>query len=429
VLIDERGNEMAFPVVPTVTTLPDVTPPGLAVRQPCGMPVLDSCTATPGLKYCANVGPTYLDMFFDIYEGGAVYFMLTKLPANESLSEQYECEQLLIRPGEMYEVPSEQKWHGCLPPQGRRRLSSVSALRGYKGPMLAQRRSEDHWIGKMSAEVSSKRCDFSQIHQRRRLMHSLSPRFGTATDKPCACCTPDLNCKLDFNEVWGSRMNLEEAGVVLQSGCGYFDVSGCSLLPVMEGFSASVNGTRNGTTAPAVPARLSAGTMATAPERMLLQRDAVMSEVSESIGRVEDQSSQWTAAPTIFVEQQRTAAYNVSGHGSSFKHPLYTSSHFTGIEPAAFYAFYAVGEDRNQPNPNLHAVAKQWIFRAQAIGSPACEVSCSLQQSTVDSLQINVKMNSTGRVYYMLQVFGDHEEPTVAQVCSGIHKVVVSAMR
>lgn len=138
VLKDADNNVMAAPEVPVATTLPDRLAPLLRARSPCGSAMSeDLCPATPGRKFCDNVGQTFLNMFFQVNEGGAAYFLLTKLPTNSSLAQRLECEQLQIGPGEMYEVPEGEKWRGCVPPAAaRRRLRSghfhllASSLRG-----------------------------------------------------------------------------------------------------------------------------------------------------------------------------------------------------------------------------------------------------------------------------------------------------------
>lgn len=73
-------------------------------------------------------------------------------------------------------------------------------------------------------------------------------------------------------------------------------------------------------------------------------------------------------------------------------------------------------EDRNRPNPNRATTARQWIMRSQARGEPDCEISCDVGQATLDSLQINVRMNTTGRVFLVLQSNASALEPDVPSV-------------
>ena len=147
VLEDAAGNVMPVPEVPVATTLPDRHAPLLRATSPCGTSLpADTCTPDPGRKFCGNAGPTHLDMFFQINEGGAAYFLLTKLPTSGSIAQRLECEELQIGPGEMYEVPEGEQWRGCAPPaDARRRLrasshfnsASASGLRGDGGDSAA----------------------------------------------------------------------------------------------------------------------------------------------------------------------------------------------------------------------------------------------------------------------------------------------------
>lgn len=70
----------------------------------------------------------------------------------------------------------------------------------------------------------------------------VTPSFGCSVTAPCECCDPDLNCRQNVSEVWGSRVHLLEAGEILQSGCGYMRVSNCAPLPLMEQFAAFPSG-------------------------------------------------------------------------------------------------------------------------------------------------------------------------------------------
>lgn len=208
---------MAVPEVPVATTLPDRHAPLLRARSPCGSALsAESCTSEPGRKFCGNTGPTHLDMFFQVNEGGAAYFLLTKLPTSSSITQRIECEELQIGPGEMYEVPEGEKWRGCVPPaDARRRLRasstfssrSASALRGSRGhsaaglgspggasssSKLGLRRKADSDIGSMHApgatvplpdSVDEQTSSSRQLSQARTLGESEEPHV-------CPCAVP-----------------------------------------------------------------------------------------------------------------------------------------------------------------------------------------------------------------------------------------------
>lgn len=77
---------------------------------------------------------------------------------------------------------------------------------------------------------------------------------------------------------------------------------------------------------------------------------------------------------------------------------------------------FAVTEDRIRPTPNRASPARQWIVRSQARGEPDCEISCDVGQATLDSLQLNVRMNTTGRVFFVLQANSSALEPDIPSV-------------
>lgn len=92
-------------------------------------------------------------------------------------------------------------------------------------------------------------------------------------------------------------------------------------------------------------------------------------------------------------------------------------------------AVFAVTEDRNRPHPNRASPSRQWIVRSQARGEPDCEISCDVGQATLDSLQINVRMNTTGRVFFVLQSNSSALEPDVPSVCFLSSSRVLEIMR
>lgn len=408
---------MDAPEVPTATTLPDLSAPQLTLRSPCGSTATDSCTEdASGRKFCGNVGSTFFDVSFRTNEGGAVYYSMTRLPAHTSLVERYKCERLQMSPGEVYEVPPGERWRGCEPePGSRRRLSALPlSLRGNPGPAAAAFPAVLRSIP--GPAVSEGGRAVSPVLGRG--LQQVSPGFGCAVTAPCACCEPQLSCKLGFEDAWATRAYLADAGELLQSGCGYMSVSTCTSLPLAEQFELYSNGTGAAPNVTALPAYAAA---LAAANTSAMSTNASASLNSSLVSAAD------SGAATNSTGGRRRLLQGVSdeivigpggGSGEAFTQPQYVAPGFSasGLEPDSYYALFAVSEDRTRPTPNRPVVARQWIIRSQAVGPPACEVSCSLAESTVDSLQLNVKLNTSGRVYYVLQANGSALEPSPSHV-------------
>jgi hypothetical protein len=106
---------------------------------------------------------------------------------------------------------------------------------------------------------------------------------------------------------------------------------------------------------------------------------------------------------------------NVSS--DDYRQPTFVNTTLQGVlEPDTFYALFVVTEDKIRPQPNLLPTAKQWIFRTQTATPPACSIACPSEGALLDSVQLDVQLNSTGTVYYVVQRSGVDAVPTAAQV-------------
>lgn len=411
-LVDAAGNAMDAPEVPTVTTLPDLSEPQLTLQPPCGTTVAGSCAeGLSGRKFCGNVGSTFFDAELQINEAGAVYYAMMRLPVHMSLAERYKCERLQMSPGEVYEVPAGERWRGCEPePGSQRRLSATPlALRGSRTPAGAVPSSRPRSVATV-AEVDG--GPVSAAVPARGLLQ-VSPGLGCATTAPCACCEPQLSCRLAFEDAWATRAYLGDAGELLQSGCGYMTVSTCSSLPLTDQFGLYPNGTG---AAPNVSG-LADYAVALAAANTVAVNSSAPPPANSSVAAAAGNS---TGSGRRLLQNSADSIIIGAGGGSgdAFTQPQFVAPGLAaaGLEPDSFYALFAVSEDRTRPTPNRAVAARQWMIRTQSIGPPACEVSCSLAESTVDSLQLNVRLNTSGRVYYVLQANGSALEPPVSNV-------------
>lgn len=415
---------MDDPEVPMATTLPDVTEPNLVLRPPCGASVSDSCsTGASGRMFCGNVGSTFFDVAFTTNEGGAVYYAMTRLPTHESLAERYKCEQLQIAPGEVFEVPRGQRWRGCVSDAGaRRRLSTAQRqLRG-TGNSSGRRRGRSLSAAAHTPVSAGTVGTHVGARSAARGLQQVAPGYGCAVTPPCACCEPQLSCKLPFEDAWAARAYLEDAGALLQSGCGHMSVSACTELPLAQQFSLHPNGTG---TAPNLTA-LSAYSISlmAANASASAGNASFASSNSTAVSRMAGGQSQYADSSTaggrrLYQAPADSISIGVGGGtGENYAHPQFVAPGFSssGLEPDSYYALFAVSEDRNRPLPNRSGAARQWIIRSQSVGPPACEVSCSLAESTVDSLQLNVRLNTSGRLYYVLQANGSALDPSPVSV-------------
>eukprot|EP00892_Ulva_mutabilis_P000130 jgi/Ulvmu1/10117/UM006_0068.1 len=426
VLVDVAGNAMDIPEVPMATTLPDISEPNLVLRPPCAGATSDSCQAdASGRKFCGNVGSTFFDVAFTTNEGGAVYYAMTKLPARASLAELYKCEQLQIAPGEVFEVPRGERWRGCEAEPGLRRQLSASQhpLRGSRSSRRAAAASAHLHSARLGADRGT-RLHAGEAGAVRELQQ-VAPGYGCAVTAPCACCDPQLSCKLAFEDAWAARAYLEDAGELLQSGCGYMSVSTCTELPLARQFSQFPNGTGtapNLTALPIYAASLAANSSSTAGNASLTTSNSTMPALLADPG---DDAITDSASRRALLQASGSSTIAIGpggGTGENFTHPQFVAPGFAtaGLEPDSYYALFAVSEDRTRPSPNRSGAARQWIIHSQSVGPPACEVSCSLAESTVDSMQLNVRLNTSGRVYYVLQANGTASDPTPGNVFQGV---------
>lgn len=412
-LVDAAGNAMDAPEVPTAMTLPDLSEPQLTLRPPCGTTAAVSCTeGLSGRKFCGNAGSTFFDVALQTNEGGAVYYAMMRLPAHISLTERYKCERLQMSPGEVYEVPGGERWRGCEPePASRRRLSAAPlTLRGSRSPAVAVPTPRPRSVATAAAVDGGA---VSTAVPARELLQ-VSPGLGCAVTAPCACCEPQLNCRLAFDDAWASRAHLGDAGELLQSGCGYMSVSTCASLPLADQFGLYPNGT--GAT-PNVSG-LAEYAAALAAVNSTASNSSTAAPANSSVAAAAGNST--GGGRRLLQDSADSIAIGAGGgSGDSFTQPQFVASGLaaSGLEPDSYYALFAVSEDRTRPTPNRPVAARQWIIRTQSVGPPACEVSCSLAESTVDSLQLNVRLNTSGRVYYVLQANGSALEPPASNVC------------
>jgi hypothetical protein len=445
VLTDAFGNQMQEPVVAIATTNPDYQPPKLQLRLGSAARGTVGCETGPGLNSCGTVGPNNVSLHFDVDEAGAVYYLLTKLPP----SAQCDCEALQVAPGVVYEVPEGQSWSGCKrTPQGRRRqLLDTHNVRtphpntGVSEPQVASNAFDDWW-----AEPGSRALQQATDYNAADVC---------LVNKQCGCCTPNRNCHLDFDDVWTSRADLGAAGTRLMSACAYMQASKLIRMPISDvwDFAAladtPVLPQSVGSTGPAAPARRDSevsgpdsrksgapernvtreGSLALKNEASTAEAAAASSESAEIVLDAPDKSAQIGAhaltgrhltAGTERVLVMAVEPGDSIGNSSSasFRHPPFAAAQGRRLEPDSFYALFAVTEDQIYPNPNLPSIARQWIMHTQAVVPPSCEVECLEQHSTQTSIQFRVKLNTTGRVFYVIQEESGHATPTVQNVRS-----------
>jgi hypothetical protein len=419
VLEDNSGNQLRSPDVHKATTSPDTRAPIAKLRPPCSVPDDADCPDGPGLKYCGNIGSSYVDMHVTVGEAGATYFALMKLSNDSSTAAWSECEALQVSAGMMYEVPEGEQWQGCASSDRRRSLLAQRPLLGGASPAAAN--GALRGTGRAPELQSSAEDIWMQLmHPKRRLLDlSVSPQPGCMAEQPCDCCHQNVNCRLTHNQVWGSRALLEDAGTQLVSACSYMYASPCAQLPVMEAFAAALGPPAS--PFPAAPLLAATPLISTASP---ISRSLLASASELASGGLQPQDAQRTHASRTLqqLEQLSPAAMALETGNSSagnYRQPLYVDASQdlrNGLEADTYYAFFAVTEDQIRPMPNVLPTAHQWIFRTQRTDPPSCRISCPPEGSTLDSIQLDVELNTTGTVFYVVQGSGAIDAPTASQV-------------
>lgn len=430
VLVDDSGNQMRMPSVRTGTTGPDTEAPNAYVRPPCSVPSELDCPSGPGLKYCGNIGANYVDMFLRTDEAGATYFVLTKLLAGgssggaaASSAAWSACESLSIRPGMMLQTPEGEQWRGCQAPDRRRALRATAGLRGE--PTVAPQSGSDRMV---SAEPKSSPNDgmWGDLVSAERSLAQLSvtPQPGCMAEQPCECCQQNVNCRVPFSELWRDRAQLGDAGDIMMSACAYMWASPCTSIPIMRGIA----GAAAAPSPPAAAPLLAAPEMTTSPRSLLSTTQlrpftAAAGVVDESLeAQLSDGLPHSRTLLQAFARSEMELAEDSSGgntSSSAYHQPTFVNTTLQGVlEPDTFYALFAVTEDKARPQPNLLPAAKQWIFRTQTTAPPACSIACPSEGASLDSVQLDVELNTSGTVYYVVQRSGVPGSPTAAQVRS-----------
>jgi hypothetical protein len=201
----------------------------------------------------------------------------------------------------------------------------------------------------------------------------VAPAFGCASTAPCACCNPHVNCRLNVSAVWGTRVHLDAAGELLQSGCGYMRVAACAPLPLMEQFAFFPSGHGSPNELAYTASRQSAVTNSTANSTQTSGRRTMLSEAvqvglgtqehvenrqhSHDSGGMDDRVMQQTTSDagerTTVAAQLAESAVGVSAYAllgdavvveagrtdsSDFRQPLFVAPNITGLEPDSYYA-------------------------------------------------------------------------------------------
>ena len=203
-----------------------------------------------------------------------------------------------------------------------------------------------------------------------------------------------------MSAVWGSRVNLLEAGEVLQSGCGYMRVSACAPLSLMEQFASFPSGLGAqddlNATAMSQAVAMSATTSTTGAagnsSRLSEAADSqslASQESSEQFGLSQDGQSAAVDSPGTRESatsdealgsapdahaMQHEAAYLGTGDvivmepGSSasgdFRQPPFIAPNISGLEPDSYYAgelSWALEHSMHLfvSNCGMHAIARQ----------------------------------------------------------------------
>jgi hypothetical protein len=439
VLVDDSGNQMRSPDVQKVSTAADTWAPILTLRPPCSIHQGPDCPPGPGLKFCDNVGATYVDMFFNSSEAGAVYYILSKLPTNESNIERRKCELHGIHPGMVLEVPDGAKWSGCQASTGRRSLAEYRRLRG--SDVIGSSMSNSHMpapvgCSHQSSGNSAAPGDIDPSGQlalgehRRLSADSTRASPDGLTQTPCACCEQNINCQLPFADIWPLRADLADAGFQLVTACAYMKAGACIQMPIMGApHSPGSRGLLS-------PSQASPDSLASSVTRLMpiqehsslktptFQPDDPLERDADHTSFVSDNAStgfELQRAPLPAAFRQLLLGSNLlqtmeiepgsstkNGSAADYRYQLAVDAQFRveGLEPDSFYAIYAVAEDMVRPEPNLTPTAKQWIFQSQRVHPPSCNVSCSITEATEESIQLNVELNTTGTVFYVVQQNG-----------------------
>jgi hypothetical protein len=365
---------MRTPDVLVSTTQPDRLAPTITPTTPCQTQTNSECGVETPLQYCANIGATYIDFFFVSDEAGGVYYALSGLSANASTAAWTQCQALDIQPGQMYEVPIGEKWYGCTSPEASRRLQALTNLRG----SAVGEDAVSTWDGRTHSLVETDIAQYQSISVARSLLDASNtgPSAGCLANQACACCRPNLNCLSTFQHTWSDRANLASAGNLLDAGCVHVEANSCQELQLAWSGPSVGAATPNGRR-----------------KRSLLNVGEM-----QATGR----------APSLDYRE---------GIKSSDISLLQESGDSTFL-PDSIYMLFAVTEDQIRPEPNVLPVARQWIIRTQSATPPSCEVSCSLGASTTKYIHLDVALNTTGRVYYVLDPVTSNSAPTVSNVRS-----------
>jgi hypothetical protein len=442
VLVDIAGNQMPQPVVATATTNPDNQAPVIQMRLNSGVDEQVSCPDGSGHKVCGALGTHNVSLYFDVDEAGAVYYVFTKLPA----SAQCDCDALKIAPGTMYEIPEDQLWSGCKPaPKARRRQ-----LLDTHGSLASRAHACDgvSEFGSTLVGSDAKNTWWTEPSLRSMLQDVDSSVSNVClVNRQCECCTPNRNCHLDFSGVWSTRADMRAAGTRLMSACAYMKASKLIRMPISDVWAMAaladslVISQSMESLGPAVGAK---------PNSALTLSSSVGFEQRSTATRAETPYQEGNATlPSQAVAEEFVDAPSNLGHVSrspigrllaavenlavmavepgmspgnssstSYRQPAYAAAGRQQLEPDSFYALFAVTEDQITPTPNMPSIARQWIMRTQSVAPPSCDVECLEQSSTPTSIEFRVKLNTTGRVFYVVQEEDSHATPTVQNVRS-----------
>ena len=391
--------------VHSATTQPDTAAPLATMRPPCNVQAAANlqfeqypeCTPGPGLKFCDNIQSNSVSLSLRVNEAGATYFMMSELSADMTEQDWFECEALKLYPGMMYAVPQDEQWSGCSPPGRRRGLLSARSLRGQ-----ASRTSAVQGTGAL-AQADSIAAGDSNLPNQTPLMSarillqdtvldsaSITPRPGCVAEQPCDCCAQNVNCRLTFEQAFGGRADIDRAGPTLTSACAYMYASPCTEMPVIDALEGA---------APAGPA----------PTGRKLR--------SDRLGDTDLVSARHGAASRSLLQTQGSMELAVNDASSEYRQPVYRNPAWQGgLQPDTYYAVFAVTEDQIRPIPNRLVNAHEWIFRTQRVVPPTCSVSCPAAASTLTSVRLDVQMNTTGTVHYVVQRSTGVAELSAAEV-------------
>jgi hypothetical protein len=275
----------------------------------------------------------------------------------------------------MYEVPIGERWHGCRSPKASRRLQAFNTLRGAAVEADAMSTRD----GRTRSLIETETVQYQSTFLARSLLDASNtgPSAGCLANQACACCRPNVNCISTFQDTWSDRADLAAAGNLLDAGCVHVEANACQELRMAWGAPKA------GASIPSAGSRkrtlLNLG-------KMQATRHAVR---SDHRGDITMKSSD------IALVQEST--------DSAFL-------------PDSVYMLFAVTEDQIRPDPNVLPVARQWIIRTQSANPPSCKVSCSLGDSTTEYIHLDVALNTTGRVYYVLDPVSSNSAPAISNV-------------